>query len=208
MIVAASSPVEKVSCKTPGVCLGAHLTRTRRRFVLSAFSRLAFFSPHNPVAGSCGVVRRKKRGRTVCVVELHLLQGSTAAVALRLVTSLGVTGQINRPDELLSVFGPSGPKHLTPNPLSDPSKSGTGTTLLTHGFLADHQRTFRSPGPVFDATLPSFLGSFLGCSHAGDLARKAQADSASSGAGSPFRPLTLGCHGQSLAPGGSSPCSR
>src|SRR6476660_8640889 len=107
MIVAASSPVEKVSCKTPGVCRGAHLTRTRRVLVLSAISRLAFFPPHNPVAGSCGVVRRKKRGRTVCVVELHLLQGSTAAVARRLVTSLGVTGQVNRPDELLSVFGPS-----------------------------------------------------------------------------------------------------
>ena len=161
MIVAASSPVEKVSCKTPMVCRGAHLTPIRRVFVLSAFSRLAFFPPLNPVAWNYGVVWWKKRGRPSASSSFHLLQGSTAVVALRLATSLGVTGQINRPDELLSVFGPSGPKHLTPNPLSDPSKSGTGTTLLTHGFLADHQRLFRSPGPVLDATLPSFLGSFL-----------------------------------------------
>jgi hypothetical protein len=59
-------------------------------------------------------------------------------------------------DHLLSVSA-YWPKHLSLfSPTGDPSKPGTGTTLLTHGDADDHPVMFRPPGPVLDATKPSF----------------------------------------------------
>jgi hypothetical protein len=51
----------------------------------------------------------------------------------------------------------SRPKHHNLySPTGDPPKPGTGTTLLSRGCLSAGPFTFRSPGPVLDATLPSF----------------------------------------------------
>jgi hypothetical protein len=51
----------------------------------------------------------------------------------------------------------SRPKHHNLySPTGDPPKPGTGTTLLSRGGLSASPFTFRSPGPVLDATLPSF----------------------------------------------------
>jgi len=58
-----------------------------------------------------------------------------------------------------SCLSPSGsrPMHLNRySPIGDPSKPGTGTTLLSRGGLSAHPFMDRSPGPVLDATLPSF----------------------------------------------------
>jgi hypothetical protein len=59
-------------------------------------------------------------------------------------------------DYLLSVSA-FGPKHLILfSPTGDPSKPGTGTTHLFYGTLAHTRNYVRSPGPVLDATKPSF----------------------------------------------------
>jgi hypothetical protein len=64
-------------------------------------------------------------------------------------------------DDLLSVSAFLGPKHLSLfSPTGDPSKPGTGTTLLFYGGA---ERTpgnvDRPPGPVFNATKLSFRSS-------------------------------------------------
>jgi hypothetical protein len=59
-------------------------------------------------------------------------------------------------DDLLSVSA-CWPKHLSLfSPTGDPSKPGTGATLLSHGDASIHPGIYRPPGPVLDATKPSF----------------------------------------------------
>jgi hypothetical protein len=49
------------------------------------------------------------------------------------------------------------PKHLSLFSLTgDPSKPGTGTTLLFYGGVNAYPDACRPPGPVLDATKPSF----------------------------------------------------
>src|SRR5260370_19200392 len=51
----------------------------------------------------------------------------------------------------------SRPKHHNLySPTGDPPKPGTGTTLLSRGCLSASPCLLRPPGPVLDATLPSF----------------------------------------------------
>jgi hypothetical protein len=58
-------------------------------------------------------------------------------------------------DYLLSVSARR-PKHLSLfSPTGDPSKPGTGTTLLFYGGVTAHPEPCRPPGPVLDATKPS-----------------------------------------------------
>ena len=66
-------------------------------------------------------------------------------------------------DKLLSVSAHVSPltrsrpkHHKLHSPTGDPPKPGTGSTLLSRGGLSAHPCTLRSPGPVLDATLPSF----------------------------------------------------
>jgi hypothetical protein len=76
----------------------------------------------------------------------------------RLGTRPGVRCQRRTSIRVGSRLSPSGsrPKHLNRySPTGDPSKPGTGTTLLSRGGLTAHPFTHRSPGPVLDATLPS-----------------------------------------------------
>jgi len=64
-------------------------------------------------------------------------------------------------DYLLSVSA-SWPKHLSLySPTGDPSKPGTGSTLLFYGGVAAHPEPCRPPGPVFNATKPSFHPDFF-----------------------------------------------
>jgi hypothetical protein len=57
----------------------------------------------------------------------------------------------------ISASADSRPKHHNLySPTGDPPKPGTGTTLLSRGGLSASPFTLRSPGPVLDATLPSF----------------------------------------------------
>jgi hypothetical protein len=68
-------------------------------------------------------------------------------------TLMAITG-----DYLLSVSTFDRSKHLSLfSPTGDPSKPGTGTTLLFYGgnYCAPGNYV-RPPGPVFDATKPSF----------------------------------------------------
>jgi hypothetical protein len=56
----------------------------------------------------------------------------------------------------LAPWGSRPKHHNLYSPTGDPSKPGTGTTLLSRGGLSANPGIFRPPGPVLDATLPSF----------------------------------------------------
>ena len=115
------------------------------------------FSAAQPRHPSCGVVRRKNAAPPSSIVKsLYLLRGRRLASRLGWRLRWVVTGQVNRPDELLSVFGPAAE--------APESKCAQrfievwyGSTPLTRGVLAEYQPAYRSPGPALDATLPSFL---------------------------------------------------
>src|SRR5262249_43044368 len=98
-----------------------------------------------------------------------------ASPAKRLLAALGTGGSDGRGrtcsrqqpgDHLLSASAPTTPSHrLTKAPKSvfatwRSVEAWCRTTLLTHGGLTAHPVIFRPPGPVLDATLPSFHSNF------------------------------------------------
>lgn len=148
-----SSPSCIFSCSTPSL-------RTRS----AAFQRrLSCF--HAPFGRRSPCLQNAPpRSGILCsfVVKRRAATPRTGGFTCRDLAHIGANRACDAGDSLLYVsarvfpWGSRPKHHNLYSPTGDPPKPGTGTTLLSRGGLSANLGIFRPPGPVLDATLPSF----------------------------------------------------